>query len=293
VCGHLRIGITVLKPGTQNYGSWKKLKEHEILQHRIPLPPTNTSAAKHMRIAAILAILARSIDKLIFQPTYLLEEDSGIRELLLREAISCSKRESFCRALLGKMLPDEQADAAKERAKRVAAHVMLEVQELLPPDDAEKFKSGLERVAQYASDVWQDIQRAKERFEYNFELVSYQDIDWQPLSLEEDANGEQAPTSDEGGKDLELLVVFPRLYIVEDDEPDPITPGIVLMRSQSLAAARELEKGRTSNSTFGKPPSARSKPQRTRRLSTAMNGAGSGNAEGGNFLPQPSASSGG
>ena len=134
--------MTVLKPGNQNYGSWKKLKENEILQHRIPLPSTNTSAAKHMRIATILAILARSIDNHIFQPTYLLEEDSGIRELLLREAVSCSKRESFCRALLGKMLPDEQADAARERAKRVAADVMLEVQDLLPPDDAESYLRG-------------------------------------------------------------------------------------------------------------------------------------------------------
>jgi hypothetical protein len=242
-----------------------------------------------MRIAAILAILARSINNHIFQPTYILEEDSDIRELLLRQAVVCSRRESFCRALLLKMFPDEQADSAKERVKRVAADVIKEVQDLLPPDNAERFKSELEQIAKSARDIWWGIQRTSERFEYSFELV-HQDIDWEPLSF---ANGEQIPPSDGGSRDEELLVVFPRLYVVEDDEPEAITPGIVLRRSQLAVAARELEKDRVSNSTFGKPPLARSKPQRVRKLSTATAGPRNGTPEGGIFLSQASASSGG
>lgn len=240
-----------------------------------------------MRIAATLAILARSIDNHIFQPTYILEEDSGIRELLLRQAVSSSKRESLCRALLLKMFPSDQANAAKERIKRVSADVMQEVQDLLSSDNGERFKSDLEQVAQSASEVWWDMQRVKERFEHSFELVPCQDIEWEPLSLGEDADGDQGPTGDLRARDEELLVVFPRLYVVADDEPEAITPGTVLRRSQSAVAARELERERASNSAFGKPP-ARTKSQRTRRSSTATNGAGSSKA--GNFLPQASGS---
>jgi len=46
----------------EDVGAWKRLKDSEVLDHLIPLPQSNSLAAKQMHIAALLAILARSID---------------------------------------------------------------------------------------------------------------------------------------------------------------------------------------------------------------------------------------
>jgi hypothetical protein len=42
--------------------------------------------------------------------------------------------------------------------------------------------------------------------------------------------------------DEELLVIFLRIYLIEDAELDPITNGVVLMKSQSRKAAEEIER---------------------------------------------------
>lgn len=220
-----------------------------------------------MRIAAMLAILARCIDRYIFQPTYILDEESGIRELLVRQAVKNSKKESFCRALLLSMFPEEQAKATTERVDRVIREVAWHVQDLFSVTQIENFRTDLQRVVQEACDTWQIIQRATERYEPFFELTHYEDLEWETLMSDESGTSarEQSTTNAANGTDEELLVIFPRLYIVEDAEPSPITPGVVLRRSQSVAAAQELDRKKPSS------PTTRSRPQRARQLSISLN----------------------
>jgi len=101
-----------------------------------------------MRIAVILAILARTTDVFIFKPTYLLEEDSGFRELLFHQAVIHSKKESFCRALLLGIFPDQQAKTATDRVSIVVHEVIRIVQDLLTVTKAEAFRSDLEGLTQ-------------------------------------------------------------------------------------------------------------------------------------------------
>jgi hypothetical protein len=67
-----------------------------------------------------------------------------------------------------------------------------------------------------------------------------------------------------------LLVIFPRIYIVADNEPDPVTAGIVLMKSQSEAAFKEIETEDVSSPTTGKP-GPRSRAIRSRTKSISLN----------------------
>jgi hypothetical protein len=87
---------------------WSGFKDEEKLGGKIPIPQSNTVDAKNMRVAAILAILARSVDRNIFQPTYHLDFNSGLRELFVQQAAKNSKRESCCRAFLLPMFPQYQ-----------------------------------------------------------------------------------------------------------------------------------------------------------------------------------------
>jgi hypothetical protein len=237
-----------------------------------------------MRIAAILAILARCINQHIFQPTYILDEEDEIRPLLVRLAAVKSGKESFCRALLLSIFPEEQTENAMKAVERVVKEVTSYVRDLLSVAQYENFRLGLKEVAQQACDAWRSMQYAKEKFELFFDLTYYEDLPWQALRFEEGGAGPREPTSTgifEGDK--ELLVIFPRVYVVEDAEPDPISNGVVLMKSQSTAAAKEIERKNPSSPTAGKAV-PRPRPNRSRTKSSSLNG-------GSDFLSQPTPSS--
>jgi len=261
-----------------NQVAWRRLKELELGpqhgQHQVPLPQSNSQAAKQMRIAVMLAILARTIDKDIFQPTYILDGESGIRELLVLQAIADSGKEAYCRSILLSMFPEEQTKVSKERVKEVVGHVGWYAQDLLSVTQFETFKAGLEQIVQSASDLWKTIQRAKQRYEPNFALDDYEDFDWDIISFEERtaAAGEEGSAEVAGaGNDEDLLVIFPRVYAVDDSDPDPITHGVVLKRSQSAEATQELERTRTANPTLGRTATSRARQLRPRSMSFPVN----------------------
>lgn len=261
-----------------NQVAWKRLKELELGpqhgQHQVPLPQSNSQAAKQMRIAIMLAILARAIDKDIFQPTYILDGESGIRELLLHQAIADSGKEAYCRSILLSMFPEEQTKVSEERVKEVIGDVGWYAQDLLSVTQFETFKAGLEQVVQNASDLWKTVQHAKQRYEPNFALEDYEDFDWEVIGFEERAaaDGEEGSAKVTGaGNDEDLLVIFPRVYAVDDSDPDPITHGVVLKRSQSVEATQELERTRTANPTLGRTATSRARQLRPRSMSFPVN----------------------
>ncbi len=250
----------------------------------MPLPLSNSPAAKQMRIAAMLADLARCINLHVFQPTYLLDEEDEIRRLLIRLAVADSKKESFCRAVLLSMFPELQAKNAAKAVERVVREVSWSVRSLISDTQYDRFKLSLEDVVRQAHDAWQLVQRSREKFEPIFEPRHCDDIEWQPLKLDDRsavAGKEKTMTASE--RDDVLLVIFPRIYIVEDSEPEPVTQGVVLMKSQSAAAAEEIERRHPSSPTAGRP-GPRSRAIRTRTKSISLNG-------GNGFLSQPTPSS--
>jgi hypothetical protein len=236
-----------------------------------------------MRIATILAILARCINQYIFQPTYILDEEDEIRPLLVRLAAVKSEKESFFRALLLSIFPEEQTENAVKAVERVVKEVASCVWGLLSVAQYENFRLDLAQVAQQACDAWRSMQYAKEKFELYFDLTYYEDLPWHVLRFEEGGAcaREQASTGISKG-DEELLVIFPRVYVVENAEPDPITNGVVLMKSQTTAAAEEIERNNPSSPTAGKA-GPRPRPNRSRTKSSSLNG-------GNDFLSEPTPS---
>ncbi|KAL1635278.1 hypothetical protein SLS58_010315 [Diplodia intermedia] len=304
-----------------NSYAWSEIKKPEDFSHNIPLPQTNSAAAKSMRIAVILAILARLIDKYLFQPSYILHEESGLREILIRQAIENSKREAFTRGIFLATFEDEQAEIADELVTRIVKELMHHIHDLLPAAHVEGFRARLEQIVQDARDIWWKAQRLRLRLEPDFQVEDY---GWErPIQFQFDHHPhpghhagalpapkqqqqqqqqakvdtpQQSPPSGPSSKaspqtpntgsstaitpgmpapvgphipvplangntptpkthhshhhgltlpltlppDESLLLIFPRIYIVEDDDPEPVTPGTVLLRSQADDAEREL-----------------------------------------------------
>jgi hypothetical protein len=255
--------------------AWEALRKPELFQHRVPLPPTNSPEAKKMRIAVVSKILARSIDEYVFHPTYLFGDGKEVRHTLIRQAISNSEHESLFRGVLLAILPEESEAAADMRVRKVVEEVLEYVQDLLPEDRIEEFTSSLEKLVRDACEVWEETRMTRRHFEPHFESKRFGDIECLPLNfsgLRTSKTGQELTS--QGAGDEELLVVFPRLYLVETDKiPEPITAGTMLGRSQSLRAAEELEK-QPHSPIIGRAMSLRQKPHhRDRRISISTQGS--------------------
>jgi len=250
----------------QGQQALKKLREqNNIMPHRVPLPLSNSDAAKRMRCAVILGTIAREIDVHIFQPTYLLGDDSGIREFLVGLAMVDSKKESFCRALLRSIEPEAQARNAEQRIKHVIDNVGWYISELLPKDRHEKFLEDLLQVVRLACDIAKIMQRTRDKYEPDFEPEHFGDFYWDPLPFFD----HETIVNGEGEVDGHLLVVFPRMCLIKDKERVPLDSATVLRRSQAAIAERESKRKDATSPTTGRPGPSR---QRTRRMSLGIIG---------------------
>lgn len=239
-----------------------------------------------MRIAIILAIIARTIDRYIFQPIYAFGEESGIREILLPLAVSSSEKECFTRGLLLSLSPQDKDAMMREIVEKVVDDVTSHVKDVLSKPLMADFVSALEQLAQGACDTWVYIRAIQTKYEPDFELVPTNDFEWETIQYDDAAptnNGDKR-TSTQGERDDELLVVFPRLYVIENNKiPQPVTHGTVLRRSQALPAAQELER-QMSSPTFGRIPSRRQRSRRSSIMGLPSSANRQGNGVADNFL---------
>ena len=160
-----------------------------------------------MRVAAVLAVLSRSLHRHVFRPVYLVDDDSTggassstsnshgngssngpspdrdiLARLLRAMEAETPSREAHFRATLLAALPERQRASAARRARTVAREVSWLVQHLLSALQFEDFCARLEAACTLACMEWMHIQRANIRIEAHFG-PPYEDLDWQVLPL--------------------------------------------------------------------------------------------------------------
>ena len=86
----------------------------------------------------------------------------------------------------------------------------------------------------------------------------------------EAGKAEQSLTS-ASEEDKELFVIFPAIFLLQDAPPYSVTSGIALVKSESVAAAEEIERKSLSSPTAGKTV-PRHKPARSWTKSISLNG---------------------
>lgn len=169
---------------------WKNLRDSPYLKHAtqlaIPLPQSNSPAAKGMRISAILAILSRALAKHVFRPVYLFddEDDENLVKFLRILEDEDPTREGHMRSTLLSMMPERQMQLGARRVKTVVREVSWLVQHLLGAIQFENFLRGLEDACKLSCEQWMRIQMAQIKVEPYFG-PPYDDFDWQVLELPE------------------------------------------------------------------------------------------------------------
>ncbi|KAL3417330.1 MEI5 protein [Phlyctema vagabunda] len=253
----------------------RDLRDPRFVERPIPLPQSNSLAAKQMRIATLLATFGGLITEHIFQPIYIMEDKDGrdeVRTLLVRLARTNSKKESLCRALLLSLFPDDQARNCTKAMEHVTRDVSGRIRPLVSEAQYDNFKLDVKKVVRMAYEAWYLLQASREKFEPFFQKVPYEEFEWKPLNFEgRRGDAENGSVLEFSEDDEPILMIFPPVFVVADSEPEPVTPGIVLMRSQTRLAVEELEKHTPSSPINGRVGS-RSQARRSRTMSNSTNG---------------------
>ncbi|KAJ6045328.1 hypothetical protein N7499_004107 [Penicillium canescens] len=230
-----------------------------ILPPSFPLIPSNSSAAKAVRFALILAVLFREINQRIFQPSYFISEGNNLREALEHLAESNGEREAFCRRILLSIDPCAEHDILKAEIRAVVQRMSSYAGSLFPEAQHDLFCTKVKTIVQNAAEVWLPIQRSQKKFETDFEPFDPEDNEWDRFP----SAGKTTTPVAQDLQGLYLLNVFPCISLVEDGDHDPLTKIIQLRSSQELYLAAQHEATQTSTSANTRRYSTRPRRQST------------------------------
>ncbi|KAJ6019980.1 hypothetical protein N7522_000055 [Penicillium canescens] len=240
---------------------WDNIRKVDniILPPSFPLIPSNSSAAKAVRFALILAVLFREINQRIFQPSYFISEGNNLREALEHLAESNGEREAFCRRILLSIDPCAEHDILKAEIRAVVQRMSSYAGSLFPEAQHDLFCTKVKTIVQNAAEVWLPIQRSQKKFETDFEPFDPEDNEWDRFP----SAGKTTTPVAQDLQGLYLLNVFPCISLVEDGDHDPLTKIIQLRSSQELYLAAQHEATQTSTSANTRRYSTRPRRQST------------------------------
>ncbi|KAL4865923.1 hypothetical protein BDV12DRAFT_187833 [Aspergillus spectabilis] len=197
----------------QNRSIWDTFKRQSNLavEHHVQLPHSNSPAAKQMRLAIFLAILAREVDKHIFQPTYI-----------------------------------AQNAALQSRIQAVIRNVSSYLYGMLLDGQFSQLRASVGKIVEKPVGVWHPVQRSLQRYEPDFEPLKWGDDQWSSLDFPEGSHAGSGASPNM--LDESLLTVFPRITVVEKGHRFPLTYVVQLRRSQPqcLTVGREVSNVPTS-----------------------------------------------
>lgn len=236
-------------------------------------PPTNSPAAKKVRIAAALHILVTNLCTNIFKPCFIPEsatDSKTIKEILdYQSATGLRKEERFTRALLTSMYPDELVKAAINRAVHITIQDIIKHLHVFLGDAVQTFSAGLAVLLRRAAAISLEMQQCEKMVEVNIETGDSAERPEEYLS----GFGKLKPVT--GPAKFEMLNLFPNIYVPEDKKV--VHEGIFLFSDQEAVIVAEQElrdykagmRGKNGRGTSG---SAMRESKRERRQSTVIGG---------------------
>ncbi|KAJ0120526.1 hypothetical protein J7T55_015255 [Diaporthe amygdali] len=245
-------GQLTQEPQVTHTRLWEDLTK-DVALSGIPLPPGNSEAARQMRVAAVLRLMAENAYQYIFQPVYLTENGMEVAEILSQVS---SSHAHWMRSVLLNMNLKGQRDNGLKRTKTAANQVSKILGFLITsPVDGQAFNAAVLQWYEKACKIWMTIQQLEIRFEAQFEPLSNEQgmLDWEPLSdLFHEAKSSTGCTtngtkSKSEPKDRLLMKdiaaeVWPEFLATYKEETSIcVLPGYVLVRAQTAVAEQEVK----------------------------------------------------
>ena len=199
-----------------------------------------------MRVGVTLGAVAELVVRYLFQPTYVMDEDSGLRRLLRRQATIDPLKEIYTRGILLSMRYDSQEESDQE----IVDCVLDDLKDIVgvdllfaTEDDLKTFFEALYNLLVQFQGLWKGIQRGKQKIEPNFDAhLSTAKYPWYIVRLPVTVEAQKrtsSPLTTTDAKD-DYIVVPQIIQIRHDSGPEPITHGWVLQKAQIHAAREEI-----------------------------------------------------
>lgn len=235
---------------------WHRLTELECLEG-IPLPPTNSVAAKQMRVAAVLRLLAEAASSHICQPIHIPHKGTTVADLLDTIEQLDPQRARHIRSVLLNIAPGKQEEFGKARATTACQDVYNSVSFML--DDRKAFGRALLEWFDRVCNTWQSFQQFEIRYQDLFESKNEDLVpeEWEPLAeptlLPAQTQGQVINGAAPDGKHvkpipnikLELADIAAQIWpaflvTTTTGTLEPFKTGYVLLKAQAAAADKEL-----------------------------------------------------
>ncbi|OKP12167.1 hypothetical protein PENSUB_2327 [Penicillium subrubescens] len=239
-------GHDLENPAFQDQTTWENLRNHDLLKRIVPLPLSNTTSAKDMRVAALIGICAEAMSRHIFQSTYLLD-GSQLHELIDALQSYDWNQGSYLRSVLLRSLITEQKENSLKRTKRLVAEVLKLTKPLLSAKRQVLFEDALLVVCKKITEQWMQFQELEAAVEPDFELNDDAG-DWKLFlfpkrAMNNNVEFPQDPDPKKAEAKLSMMqtnfVVWPAFFISEAGELELLRPGFALSEEQMQPAKSE------------------------------------------------------
>ncbi|KAJ5816156.1 hypothetical protein N7447_008389 [Penicillium robsamsonii] len=224
-----------------------------------------TDQMYHIMMQDIDTAALNEIDKHIFQPNYLIPEDSQLRHIMSNLAETDSDKESFCRSMLLSIDQQSQQETIQFRIQHVLRQVSSCVHDLFSGAQYDEFRQRVANIVKKAIDIWLPLQRSQQKYESDFDPLDWNDNEWVTFNLPGE-NTEKNATAHGIASDT-LLTIFPRISQVKDGRRHPLTFVTQLTKTHPLY----IQAGQEINSKPNNPTIGRMSLNGTRRKSIAAN----------------------
>lgn len=141
----------------------------------VPILASNSPTAKKMRVAAVIATIAASLEQHIFHPNYLVPDGDQMSEYVLDLAERDAEVQAHCRGILLNTMPKMQAKSAQERLRNTSEMVSGRVANWLPEPRKTSFHADLQEVCRSVFSRWSDLQRVEHVIYASFDLTDAED----------------------------------------------------------------------------------------------------------------------
>ena len=151
------------------------------------------------------------------------------------------RREAACRALLLSAHKEESHQQAAEKLIHDELNIICKIfNPLLSPEDSNRFRTDLGRLLHDGVKLWYHAQRSTVKIEAS--VKDNECWEWNVLgNLEEDPENESTAIVTSPGRNYWMIALFPRVFVVRDDDWSVVFPGVALWDSQTVAAEQELK----------------------------------------------------
>lgn len=226
------------------------------MTYAVPLPPTNSAAARRMRFFALLAILADNLVRNVFNTTYHLGSAEEIDRLLLEMADSNQYKSTLFRRLLNSASTEDEDQLINFRVTKVVNEVTGYFEPLLSVSQSEKMKTDIAEMLKLAASLWKSLQRRQSYFAVEPQSPSQTQTPWRSL-IWDSKKKEFSEESATAPQDV-VLILFPRIIMIGQEGEREIFPGIVLLKPETSAAHAEVSELTPTSPTLARSGTNRS-----------------------------------